>query len=71
MDWFPAWWLNLMSDPRATVEIGRTRRRWSHARDPGRAGAPLGALTAPRRAISSTSGDPSREIPLGMLRPQP
>jgi F420H(2)-dependent quinone reductase len=26
MDWFPAWWLNLLDQPRATVEVGRERR---------------------------------------------
>jgi deazaflavin-dependent oxidoreductase (nitroreductase family) len=26
MDWFPSWWLNLLQDPRATVQVGRTRR---------------------------------------------
>jgi F420H(2)-dependent quinone reductase len=25
-DWFPDWWLNLQKEPRATVEIGRSRR---------------------------------------------
>jgi len=26
MDWFPSWWLNLMREPRATIQVGRTRR---------------------------------------------
>jgi F420H(2)-dependent quinone reductase len=26
MDWFPGWWLNLLDQPRATVEVGRERR---------------------------------------------
>ncbi|HEV7134958.1 MAG TPA: nitroreductase/quinone reductase family protein [Gaiellaceae bacterium] len=26
MDWFPDWWLNLQSDPHATVDVGGERR---------------------------------------------
>ena len=25
MDWFPSWWLNLLRDPLATVQVGRWR----------------------------------------------
>ena len=26
MDWFPSWWLNLLREPLAAIQVGRTRR---------------------------------------------
>ena len=26
MDWFPSWWHNLLGEPLATIQVGRTRR---------------------------------------------
>jgi F420H(2)-dependent quinone reductase len=70
-DWYPDWWLNLMNDPRATVEIGRTRRRVvARAATPDERSRLWGALTARAPGYLEYERRTSREIPLGLLRPQ-
>jgi deazaflavin-dependent oxidoreductase (nitroreductase family) len=70
MDWYPDWWLNLLSDPRATVEIGRTRRRVvARAASPEERTRLWAALTAVAPGYLEYERRTSREIPLGLLRP--
>jgi deazaflavin-dependent oxidoreductase (nitroreductase family) len=71
MDWYPDWWLNLMSDPHATVEIGRTRRRVVARAASSEERARLwAALTAVAPGYLDYERRTSREIPLGLLRPE-
>ena len=70
MDWFPDWWLNLMSDPRAIVEIGRTRRPVVARRASPEEREPLWAtLTAIAPGYLEYQRRTQREIPLGILQP--
>jgi deazaflavin-dependent oxidoreductase (nitroreductase family) len=72
MDWFPAWWLNLMSEPHATVEIGRTRRavvaRQASPQERERLWATLTAIAPGYLEYERRT---RREIPLGILQPAP
>lgn len=71
MDWYPDWWLNLVSDPHATVEIGRTRRRVvARAASPEERARLWAALTATAPGYLEYERRTSREIPLGLLRPE-
>ena len=71
MDWFPDWWLNLLSDPQATVEIGRTRRRVvARAATPEERARLWTALIAVAPGYLEYERRTSREIPLGLLRPE-
>jgi len=71
MDWFPDWWLNLMSEPRATVEIGRSRRAVVARRaSPEERERLWAALTAIAPGYLEYQRRTSREIPLGILRPE-
>jgi deazaflavin-dependent oxidoreductase (nitroreductase family) len=71
MDWYPDWWLNLLSDPQATVEIGRTRRRVvARAASPEERTRLWTALTAVAPGYLEYERRTSREIPLGLLRPE-
>jgi len=68
MDWFPDWWLNLMSEPRATVEIGRSRRVVVARRaSPEERERLWAALTAIAPGYLEYQRRTSREIPLGIL----
>lgn len=68
MDWFPDWWLNLMSEPRATVEIGRARRVVVARRaSPEERERLWAALTAIAPGYLEYQRRTSREIPLGIL----
>jgi len=71
MDWFPDWWLNLMSEPRATVEIGRSRRAVVARRAaPEERERLWAALTAIAPGYLEYQRRTSREIPLGILQPE-
>jgi deazaflavin-dependent oxidoreductase (nitroreductase family) len=71
MDWFPDWWLNLMSEPRATVEIGRSRRAVVARRASPEEHERLWAtLTAIAPGYLEYQRRTAREIPLGLLRPE-
>jgi F420H(2)-dependent quinone reductase len=71
MDWFPDWWLNLMSEPRATVEIGRSRRAVVARRaSPEERERLWAALTAIAPGYLEYQRRTSREIPLGILQPE-
>jgi deazaflavin-dependent oxidoreductase (nitroreductase family) len=70
MDWYPDWWLNLMRDPQATVEIGRTRRRVvARAASPEERARLWAALTAVAPGYLEYERRTSREIPLALLSP--
>jgi deazaflavin-dependent oxidoreductase (nitroreductase family) len=70
-DWYPDWWLNLLSDPRATVEIGRTHRRVvARTADTEERARLWAALTAVAPGYLEYERRTSREIPLGLLRPE-
>jgi deazaflavin-dependent oxidoreductase (nitroreductase family) len=71
MDWFPDWWLNLMSEPRATVEIGRSRRAVvARQASPEERERLWTALTAIAPGYLEYQRRTSRQIPLGILRPE-
>jgi len=73
MDWFPDWWLNLMSESRATVEIGRShravvaRRASPEERERLWAGAHRDRARLPRVPAANLSGDPARHSPTGVV----
>ena len=72
MDWFPDWWLNLLSDPRATVEIGRARRAVvARAASPEERERLWATLVAVAPGYLEYERRTSREIPLGILQPAP
>jgi deazaflavin-dependent oxidoreductase (nitroreductase family) len=70
MDWFPDWWLNLMSEPRATVQIGRSRRAVvARAASPEERDRLWASLTAIAPGYLAYQRRTRREIPLGILQP--
>ena len=72
MDWFPDWWLNLQSEPRATVEIGRSRRAVvARAASPEERARLWSTLTAIAPGYLEYERRTSRVIPLGLLQPAP
>jgi F420H(2)-dependent quinone reductase len=72
MDWFPDWWLNLLSDPRATVEIGRSRRAVvTRPASPAERERLWATLIAIAPGYLEYERRTSREIPLGILQPAP
>jgi deazaflavin-dependent oxidoreductase (nitroreductase family) len=72
MDWFPDWWLNLLSEPRATVEIGRSRRTVvARQAAPDERERLWSALTAIAPGYLEYQKRTRREIPLGILQPPP
>jgi deazaflavin-dependent oxidoreductase (nitroreductase family) len=72
MDWFPDWWLNLQSEPRATVELGRDRRAVvARAANPEERARLWSTLTAIAPGYLEYERRTSREIPLGLLQPAP
>lgn len=70
MDWFPAWWLNLSQQPRATVQVGRSRRtvvaRQASPEERARLWAELTAIAPGYLKYQQRT---RREIPLGILQP--
>ena len=72
MDWFPDWWLNLLSEPRATVEVGRSRRAVvARAASPEEHERLWAALVAVAPGYLQYERRTSRTIPLGILQPAP
>jgi deazaflavin-dependent oxidoreductase (nitroreductase family) len=70
MDWFPSWWLNLLRDPLATVQVGRTRRAIRAREATPEERARLWArLTAIAPGYLTYEQRTSRTIPLAILRP--
>jgi deazaflavin-dependent oxidoreductase (nitroreductase family) len=70
MDWFPSWWLNLVEQPRATVQVGRSRRA-VRAREaaPDERERLWAALTAVAPGYLRYEQRTARTIPLGILEP--
>jgi deazaflavin-dependent oxidoreductase (nitroreductase family) len=72
MDWFPDWWLNLQSQPRATVEIGRSRRTVvARQASPDERERLWATLTALAPGYLEYQKRTRREIPLGILHSAP
>jgi deazaflavin-dependent oxidoreductase (nitroreductase family) len=72
MDWFPAWWLNLQSDPAAVIQIGGERRAVTATKaDPQRRAQLWPKLTGPYPAYLKYEARTAREIPLVILHPDP
>jgi deazaflavin-dependent oxidoreductase (nitroreductase family) len=72
MDWFPDWWLNLEKNPRATVDIGRSRRSVvSRPADPEERERLWATLTAIAPGYLGYERRTERQIPLGILEPAP
>jgi deazaflavin-dependent oxidoreductase (nitroreductase family) len=70
MDWFPDWWLNLLSQPRATVEIGRSRRTVvARQASPDERERLWATLTTIAPGYLEYQKRTRREIPLGILQP--
>ena len=71
-DWFPDWWLNLVADPHATVEVGRDRRPVVARRaTPDEHARLWPALTAVAPGYLRYRARTEREIPLVLLeRPE-
>jgi len=70
MDWFPAWSLNLLDQPRATVEIGRERRDVvAHHAPPDEHARLWAEITAIAPGYLKYQQRTSREIPLVVLDP--
>jgi deazaflavin-dependent oxidoreductase (nitroreductase family) len=72
MDWYPDWWLNLIKEPNATIQIGSSRRavvaRQATSEERERLWA---TLTASAPGYLEYQRRTSREIPLGILQPTP
>jgi deazaflavin-dependent oxidoreductase (nitroreductase family) len=70
MDWFPAWSLNLLDQPRATVEIGRERLDVvAHRAAPAERARLWAEITAIAPGYLKYEQRTSREIPLVVLDP--
>src|SRR3954447_25324229 len=70
MDWFPSWWLNLQREPRATIQVGRTRRPVRAREATPEERARLWAqLTSIAPGYLKYQARTSRTIPLGVLEP--
>jgi deazaflavin-dependent oxidoreductase (nitroreductase family) len=70
MDWFPDWWLNLMSEPRASVRLGRsTRAVVAREASPEERERLWATLTAIAPGYLEYQKRTRREIPLGILQP--
>lgn len=69
--WFPAWWLNLLQQPRATVQVGRSRRavvaRPASSEEWTRLWAEITTIAPGYLAYQRRAG---REIPLAILQPE-
>jgi deazaflavin-dependent oxidoreductase (nitroreductase family) len=70
MDWFPAWSLNLLDQPRATVEVGRVRRDVvAHRALPDEQARLWAEITAIAPGYLKYQQRTSRVIPLVVLDP--
>jgi predicted enzyme related to lactoylglutathione lyase len=70
MDWFPSWWLNLLREPRATIQIGRTRRPiLARQATPDERDRLWTELTLIAPGYLRYEARTSRAIPLGILQP--
>jgi F420H(2)-dependent quinone reductase len=71
MAWFPSWWLNLLREPRATVQVGRTRRairaREATPEERARLWAQLTSIASGYLKYQERT---SRAIPLAILQPE-
>ena len=67
----PAWWLNLMSDPHATVQVGRERRAVTAEEAEGEERERLWrAVVEVNRGYEGYQRSTSRRIPVVLLRPE-
>jgi deazaflavin-dependent oxidoreductase (nitroreductase family) len=70
MDWFPGWWLNLMREPHAMIQIGRVRRpiraRQATREEQARLWTQLTSIASVYLAHQART---SRPIPLAILQP--
>jgi deazaflavin-dependent oxidoreductase (nitroreductase family) len=70
MDWSPAWWLNLVREPHATIQIGRVRRpiraRQATREEQARLWTQLTSIAPGYLAYHART---SRPIPLAILQP--
>jgi len=67
----PAWWLNLMSDPHATVQVGRERRAVTAEEAEGEERERLWrAVVDVNRGYEGYQRSTSRRIPVVLLRPE-
>ena len=68
--WFPAWWLNLLEQPRATVRLGRSRRavvaRPASPEEWARLWVEITTIAPGYLGYQRRAG---REIPLAILQP--
>lgn len=72
MDWFPDWWLNLQKNPRASIEIGGTKRAVVARRaGPEERERLWAAITTIAPGYLGYARKTDREIPLGILSPAP
>ncbi len=70
MDWYPAWWLNLLHDPHATVHVRRASSGVvARAATPEERAQLWVRLTAVAPGYLAYERRTSREIPLGILEP--
>ena len=68
----PAWWLNLKSDPRAEVQVGRERRAVTAEEAEGEERERLWrAVVDVNRGYEGYQRSTTRRIPVVILRPQP
>ena len=67
----PAWWLNLKSDPQATVQVGRERRAVTAEEAEGEERQRLWrAVVDVNRGYEGYQRSTSRRIPVVLLRPE-
>jgi F420H(2)-dependent quinone reductase len=70
MDWFPSWWLNLLHEPRATIQVGRTERTVRAREATSEERARLWTeVTRIAPGYLKYQQRTRREIPLGILQP--
>jgi deazaflavin-dependent oxidoreductase (nitroreductase family) len=70
MDWFPSWWLNLVGEPHATIQVGRTRRAVrARKATPAERDRLWMRLTSIAPGYLRYEARTSRAIPLGILEP--
>jgi len=70
MDWFPAWSLNLLDQPLATVEVGRERRNVvAHRASPNEHARLWAEITTIAPGYLKYQQRTAREIPLVVLDP--
>jgi deazaflavin-dependent oxidoreductase (nitroreductase family) len=69
-DWHPSWWLNLLSNPEATVEFasGRVRVRMEEVTDRAEKDRLWKKMTAVYAGYDGYTKKTSREVPLALLK---